>query len=68
MVSFIYLFFIQYCCFRALWLVFAFYALLLSCQPRVIVKSSLVNTVIRDLESTDRLCINPINRIGLIHK
>ena len=24
--------------------------------------------VIRDLESMDHLCINPIHRIGLIHK
>ena len=24
--------------------------------------------VIRDLESIDHLCINPIHRIGLIHK
>ena len=27
-----------------------------------------VNNVIRDLESIDHLCINPIRRIGLIHK
>ena len=24
--------------------------------------------IIRDLESIDRLCINPIHRIGIIHK
>ena len=27
-----------------------------------------VYKVIRDLESIDHLCINPIRRIGLIHK
>ena len=27
-----------------------------------------VYKVIRDLESIDHLCINPIHRIGLIHK
>ena len=27
-----------------------------------------VNKVITDLESIDHLCINPIRRIGLIHK
>ena len=42
--------------------------LLLSCQPRVTVMSYFVNKVIRDLESIDHLCINPIRRIGLIHK
>ena len=41
---------------------------LLSCQPRVTVTSCFVYTVIRDLESIDHLCINPIRRIGLIHK
>ena len=41
---------------------------LLSCQPRVTVMSCSVYKVIRDLESIDRLCINPILRIGLIHK
>ena len=41
---------------------------LLSCQPRVTVKSCFVNKVIRDLESIDHACINPIRRIGLIHK
>ena len=42
--------------------------ILLSCQPRVTVTSCFVYKVIRDLESTDYLCINPIHRIGLIHK
>ena len=41
---------------------------LLSCQPRVTVTSCFVYTVIRDLESIYHLCINPICRIGLIHK
>ena len=41
---------------------------LLSCQPRVTVTSCFVNKVIRDLESIDHLCINPIHRIGLIYK
>ena len=41
--------------------------LLLSCQPRVTVTSCFVYKVIRDLESIDHLCINPIHRIGLIH-
>ena len=41
---------------------------LLSCQPRVTVTSYFVYKVIRDLESIDHLCINPIHRIGLIHK
>ena len=41
---------------------------LLSCQPRVTVMSCFVYKVIRDLESIDHLCINPIHRIGLIHK
>ena len=40
----------------------------LSCQPKVTVTSYFVYTVIRDLESIDHLCINPICRIGLIHK
>ena len=40
----------------------------LSCQPRVTVMSCLVYKVIRDLESIYHLCINPIRRIGLIHK
>ena len=30
--------------------------------------SCFVNKAIRDLESIDHLCINPIQRIGLIHK
>ena len=30
--------------------------------------SCFVDKVIRDLESIDHLCINPIRRIGLIHK
>ena len=42
--------------------------MLLSCQPRVTVTSCFVYKVIRDLESIDHLCINPILRIGLIHK
>ena len=41
---------------------------LLSCQPRVKVTSCFVYIVIRDLYSIDHLCINPIRRIGLIHK
>ena len=45
-----------------------FYSILLSCQPRVTVTSYFVYKVIRDLESIDHLCINPIGRIGLIHK
>ena len=36
---------------------------LLSCQPRVAVTSCFVYKVIRDLESIDHLCINPIHRI-----
>ena len=40
----------------------------LSCQPRVTVMSCFVYKVIRDLESIDHFCINPIHRIGLIHK
>ena len=41
---------------------------ILSCQPRVPVTSCFVYKVIRDLESIDHLCINPICRIGLIQK
>ena len=41
---------------------------LLSCQPRVTVTSCFVYKVNRDLELIDHLCINPIRRIGLIHK
>ena len=41
---------------------------ILSCQPGVTVTSCFVYKVIRDLESIDHLCINPICRIGLIHK
>ena len=41
---------------------------LLSCQPRVTVVSCFVYKVIRDFESIDHLCINPIQWIGLIHK
>ena len=41
---------------------------LLSCQPRVTVTSCFVYKVIRHLESIDHLCINPIHRMGLIHK
>ena len=40
----------------------------LSCQPRVTVTSCFVYKVIRDLESIDHLCINPIRMIGFIHK
>ena len=36
----------------------------LSCQPRVTVKSCFVYKIIRELESIDHLCINPIRRIG----
>ena len=43
-------------------------AKVLSCQPRVTMASSFVYKVIRDLASIDYLCINPIRRIGLIHK
>ena len=43
-------------------------AQLLSCQPRVTVTSCFVYKVIRDLESIDHLCINPIRRLGLINK
>ena len=39
-----------------------------SCQPRVTVTSCFVYKVIRNLELIDHLCINPIHRIGLIHK
>ena len=39
-----------------------------SCQPWVTVTSCFVYKVIRVLESIDHLCINPIHRIGLIHK
>ena len=42
--------------------------LLLSCQPRVTVTSCFVYKVIRDLQSIDHLCINPIRRKGLIQK
>ena len=45
-----------------------FSSTLLSCQPRVTVMSCFVYNVIKDLESIDHLCINPIHRIGLIHK
>ena len=38
------------------------------CPASVTVMSWLVFKVIRDLESIDPLCINPIHRIGLIHK
>ena len=38
--------------------------LLLSCQPKMAVTSCLVYKYFRDLESIDRLCINPICRIG----
>ena len=42
--------------------------ILLSCQPSVTVTSCFVYNFIRDLESIDHLCINPICRIGLIHE
>ena len=41
---------------------------LLYTQSRVTVRSCFVYKVIRDLELIDHLCINPIHRIGLIHK
>ena len=41
---------------------------LLSCQPRVTVTICFVYRVTRDLESIYYLFINPICRIGLIHK
>ena len=41
---------------------------LLYYQPRVTVTSCFVYKVFRDLESKDHLFINPIRRIGLIHK
>ena len=44
------------------------FLVLLSCQPSVTVTSCYVYNVIRDLESIDHFCINPIHRIGLIHK
>ena len=42
--------------------------MVLSCQPRVTVTPCFVYKVIRDLESIYHMCINPIRRIGLIHK
>ena len=42
--------------------------LLLSCQPRATVASCFVYKVIKYVLSLDHLCINPIRRIGLIHK
>ena len=42
--------------------------LLLFCQPRVTVTSCFVYKTIWDLESIDHLSINPIRRIGLIHR
>ena len=41
---------------------------LLSCQPRVTVTSCFVYKVISDFYLIDHLCINPIHRIGSIHK
>ena len=41
---------------------------ILCCQPRVTVTSRFVYKVITDEESIDHLCINPIFRIGFIHK
>ena len=40
----------------------------LSYHPRVTVTSCFVYKAIRDYESIDHLFINPIRRIGLIHK
>ena len=40
----------------------------LSSQPRVTVTTCFVYKVIRDMQSINHLCINPIHRIGLIHK
>ena len=40
----------------------------LACKPRVTVTSCFVYIFIRDLESINHMCINPIRRIGLIHK
>ena len=48
--------------------IFFYHGTLLSCQPRVAVTSCFAYKVIRALESIDHLCINPICRIGLIHK
>ena len=42
--------------------------LLLSCQPIMTVPSCVAYKVIRGLESIDHLRINPIHKIGLIHK
>ena len=44
------------------------YMYILSRQARFTVASCFLYKVIRDLESIDHLCINPIHRIGLIHK
>ena len=41
---------------------------LLSCQPRVTVTPCFIYIDTRDLYSIDHMCINPIHRIGLIHK
>ena len=44
---------------------------ILSCQPGVAgvaVTSCAVYKVIRDLESIEHLCIDPIHRIELIHR
>ena len=51
-----------------IWHKFELIAKILSCQPRVTVTPCFVYKVIRDLEWIDHLCINPIHRIGLIHK
>ena len=42
--------------------------MVLACQPRMTVTSCFVYIVIRDLYLIDHLCINPIHKIGLIHK
>ena len=44
------------------------FLVLLLCQSRVTVTSCFVYKVIRDLESINHVCINPIHRIGLIHQ
>ena len=54
----------QVCLFGLVSIIFG----VLSCQPRVTVTSCFVYIFIGDLESIDHLCINPIHRIGLIHK
>ena len=50
------------------WSPYLCFITVLSCQPIVTVTSCFVYKVFRDLESIDHLFINPIRRIGLIHK